>query len=57
LYNGQLQGFNNHKPVSSSLFDTGQSDKFSVIMTQLKLELRLSSSVGLTDAKIEKLVK
>jgi hypothetical protein len=37
-----------------SLFGTGQSDKFSVIMIQLELEFRLSSSVGLTDAKIEK---
>jgi len=55
LYNGQLQGFNDHKPGSLSLFHTAQSDNLSV--TQLELELRLSSSTGLTDAKIEKLVK
>jgi hypothetical protein len=57
LYNGQLQGFNNHKPGSLSLFHTGQSDNLSEIMTQLELELRLSSLAGLTHAKIEKLIK
>ena len=57
LYNGQLQGFNNHKPGSLLLFHMGQSDNFSKIMSQLELELRLSSSTGLTNAKIEKLVK
>jgi hypothetical protein len=57
LYNGQLQVFNNHKPGSLLLFHTGQSDYLSKIMTQLELELRLSSSAGLTNAKIEKLVK
>jgi hypothetical protein len=46
LYNGQLQGFNNHKPGSLSLFYTGQSDDLSEIITQLEM-----------DAKIEKLVK
>jgi len=35
----------------------GQSDNLSEIITQLELGLRLSSSAGLTDAKIEKLVK
>jgi len=40
-----------------SIFHTGQSDNLSEITTQLELELRLSSSTGLTDAKIEKLVK
>jgi hypothetical protein len=39
------------------LFHTGQSDDLSEIMSQLELELRLSSSTGLTKAKIEKLVK
>ena len=57
FYNGQLQGFNNHKPGPLSLFHTGQSDDLSKIMSQLGLELRLSSSSGLADAKIEKLVK
>ena len=57
LYKSQLQGFNNHKPGSLSLFHTGQSDDLSEIMTQLELELRLSSSTGLTDAKVAKLVK
>ena len=52
-YNRQLQGFNDHKPGSLSLFHMGQSDNLSEIMTQLELELRLSSSTGLTDAKIE----
>jgi len=52
-YNRQLQGFNNHKPGSLSLFHMGQSDNLSEILTQLELELRLSSSTGLTDAKIE----
>jgi len=58
LYNGQLQGFNNHKPGSLLLFHTGQSDNLSKIISQLEaLELRLNSSAGLTDAKIKKLVK
>jgi len=46
-----------HKPGSLSLFHAGQSDDLSEIMTQLEMELRLSSSTGLTNAKIEKLVK
>jgi hypothetical protein len=57
LYNGQFQGFKDHKPGSLSLFDTGQSDDLSEIMTQLEMELRLSSLTGLIDVKIEKLVK
>jgi hypothetical protein len=53
----QQLSFNDHKPGSLLLFHTGQSDDLSEFMTQLELDLRLSSSTGLTDAKIEELVK
>ena len=45
LYNGQLQGFKNHKPGSLLLFHTGQSDDLSEIMTQLDITIFLHGHI------------